>query len=247
MKTEDHLIRNLNVGPGLAAYAAVEQLPDPAGGTRNRLDRRRQLRYDHIWVRTPAPPPTTICDTGLNERDLVWLITAETLRRGGRAQALAGQAATSGLFRILYEADRTEGTTRLGRLVGLESRPEARAALHQWLGCLTTTDTRLLAALIEAVPAKAKAWAAEEAPRLIATMSTSSAARERLVADLCALAAHLPAEGIHCPSLPRKQQVAPMAWTSPPPSADSESASPPRSPISRRRPTPSRSDTPGTT
>jgi uncharacterized protein (TIGR02679 family) len=197
MKTEDHLISNLNVGPGLAAYAAVEQLPDPAGGTRNRLDRRRQLRYDHIWVRTPAPPPTTIGETDLSERDLLWLVTAETLRRGRRAQTIADRAATSGLFRILYEADRTEATTRLGRLVGIESRPEARGALRQWLDGLTTANTRLLAALIEAVPGNAKTWAAEEAPRLITAASTSSTTREQLVADLCTLAAHLPAEGIH--------------------------------------------------
>jgi hypothetical protein len=93
MLAEAHPVRDLDVGPGLAAYAAVEQLTDPTGATRDRVDKRRRLRYDHVWVRTPTPPPATADHAGLTERDLRWLIATDNPRRGRRAQALAHPAA----------------------------------------------------------------------------------------------------------------------------------------------------------
>src|SRR6266487_1021321 len=55
--------------PSLAAYAAVEQVPDAYGGRHDRVDRRGQLRYDKVWVRTPAPASATVGSL-LAERDL---------------------------------------------------------------------------------------------------------------------------------------------------------------------------------
>src|SRR6266536_3624782 len=122
--------------PGLAAYAAVEQVPAADGGRRDRVDRRGQLRYDKVWVRAPSQAPATVGSLHLAERDL------------------------------------------------------------RWLTSLSAHDQMLSKKLIDAVPAVAKAWAAEEAPRLIATAAGSAPARARLAENLCALAKHLPADGV---------------------------------------------------
>ncbi len=182
--------------PGLAAYAAVEQVPAADGGKRDRVDRRGQLRYDKVWVRTPAPAPATVGSLHLAERDLRWLASTPYLRRGRRAEALAEAAAASGLFRLLYELDISQARTRLGRLVGIAPRPEAQPAVDRWLADLDAQDQRVLQRLIDAVPAAAKAWAAEEAPRLIATAAASAAARARMTENLCTLAERLPADGV---------------------------------------------------
>ena len=182
--------------PGLAAYAAVEQVPDAYGGRRDRVDRRGQLRYDKVWVRTPTPAPATVSSSHLAERDLRWLVSAPYLRRGRRAEALAEAAAASGLFRLLYELDISQARTRLGRLVGIAPRPEAQPAVHRWLADLNAQGQTVLQRLIEVVPPTAKAWAAEEAPRLIAKAAASAAARTRIAENLCALAERLPADGV---------------------------------------------------
>lgn len=182
--------------PGLAAYAAVEQVPDADGGKRDRVDRRGQLRYDKVWLRIPTPAPATVGSLHLAERDLRWLASGSYLRHGRRAEALAEAAAASGLFRLLYELDMSQARTRLGRLVGIAPRPEAQPAVERWLADLNAQDQRVLQRLIDAVPAAAKAWAAEEAPRLIATAAASAATRAKIAEDLCALAERLPADGV---------------------------------------------------
>lgn len=182
--------------PGLAAYAAVEQVSDAAGGRRDRVDRRGQLRYDKVWIRLPTPAPAIIGSLDLAERDLRWLTSGSYLRHGRRAEALAEAAAASGLFRLLYELDMSQARTRLGRLVGIAPRPEAESAVECWLADLNAQDQRVLQRLIDTVPAAAKAWAAEEAPRLIAAAAGSVAARARMAKDLCALAERLPTDGV---------------------------------------------------
>ena len=142
--------------PGLTAYAAVEQLPADDGGTRDRVDRRRQLRYDKVWVRTPAPAPAAVGRTRMAERDLRWLASASSLRRGHRAEALAEAAAASGLFRLLYELDMSQASNRLGRLAGIAPRPDAQPVLGRWLASLSAQDVRLSQQLIDAVPAAAR-------------------------------------------------------------------------------------------
>jgi uncharacterized protein (TIGR02679 family) len=181
---------------GLTAYAAVEQLPADDGGTRDRVDRRRQLRYDKVWVRTPAPAPATVDRTRMAERDLRWLASASSLRRGHRAEALAEAAAASGLFRLLYELDMSQASNRLGRLAGIAARPEAQPVLGRWLASLSAQDMRLSHQLIDAVPAAARTWAAEEAQRLIAAAADSAFTRASLTENLCAVAGRLPADGV---------------------------------------------------
>ena len=195
MLAEGHRVDVDGLPPWQAAFAAVKQLPDQAGGTRARVDRRGRLRFEHVWIHTPTPPPTSVGGaTGLAERDLRWL--AERPRRGQRARALADQAAASGLFRLLVELDLSAARSRLGRLVGVEPRPDAQPVLDAWLAHLDAADARLTGRLVDALPAAAKAWATHDAPRLLAAMGTSSAARAALVDGLCALAACLPADGV---------------------------------------------------
>lgn len=182
--------------PGLTVYAAVEQLPADDGGTRDRVDRRRQLRYDKVWVRTPAPAPATVDRTRMAERDLRWLASASSLRRGHRAEALAEPAAASGLFRLLYELDMSQARNRLGRLAGIAPRPDAQPVLGRWLASLSAQDMRLSQQLVDAVPAAARTWAAEEAPRLIAAAADSASTRASLTENLCAVAGRLPADGV---------------------------------------------------
>jgi uncharacterized protein (TIGR02679 family) len=147
-----------------------------------------------VWLHAPTPPPATIDAGGLAERDLRWL--AERPHRGQRAQALAAAAVASGLFRVLYELDTSAARFRLGRLLCVEPRPEAEPALAAWVTRLDAIDADLTGQLIDAVPPAARAWAAHEAPRLIAAAATSSNARAALVDGLCALAACLPADGL---------------------------------------------------
>jgi len=107
-------------------------VPDLAGGTRDRVDRRGRLRFDHVWLHAPTPAPITIDGAGgLAERDLRWL--AERPRRGRRAQELAAAAGASGLFRALYELDTSTARFRLGRPLRVEPRPQAQPALAAWL------------------------------------------------------------------------------------------------------------------
>jgi len=150
--------------PGLVVYAAVEQVPAADGSKRDRVDRRGQLRYDKVWVRPPTPAPVTVSRSHLAEQDLRWLASGSYLRRGRRAEALAKAAAASGLFRLLYELDMSQARTRLGRLIGIARRPDAQPAVDRWLASLRAHDQMLSQQLIDAVPAVAKAWAAEEAP-----------------------------------------------------------------------------------
>lgn len=195
MLAEGHPVAVGGLPPGQAAFAAIRQLPDAAGGTRDRVDRRGRLRFDHVWVYSPTPPPSTVETAGgLAERDLRWL--AERPRRGQRARALADAAAASGLFRLLFELDLSTAQSRLGRLVWVEPRPAAQPILDTWLAHLDVLDARLTSRLVDALPAAAEAWAVNDAPRLIGAASTSSVTRASLVDDLCALAACLPAEGL---------------------------------------------------
>jgi hypothetical protein len=108
MLAEAHQVTVDGLPAHLAAFAAVEQLPAADGGIRNRIDRRGQVRYDKVWVRSPAPPPDDMDGNGLAERDLRWLASAASPRRGRRAEALAGAAAASGLFRLLYHLDMSQ-------------------------------------------------------------------------------------------------------------------------------------------
>lgn len=50
--------------------------------------------------------------------------------------------------------------------------------------------------LARAVPAATRAWANDEAPRLIAAAAGTAAARAALAENLCALANHLPQDGV---------------------------------------------------
>ena len=195
MLAEGHPVAVAGLLAGQFAFAAIRQLPDAAGGTRDRVDRRGRLRFDHVWVCLSTPPPRAVGSTdGLAERDLRWL--AERPRRGRRAHALADAAAASGLFRLLFELDLSTAQCRLGRLVHVESRPEARAVLDTWLAQLDAIDTHLTRRLVDAVPAAAESWAMHDAPRLIGAAATSRATRVALVDDLCALAGSLPADGL---------------------------------------------------
>jgi uncharacterized protein (TIGR02679 family) len=195
MLAEGHQVDIDSLAPGQAAFAAVEQLPDGARGTRARVDRRGRLRFDRVWVRTPTPPPSSVNGViGLAERDLRWL--AEKPRRGSRTLALADKAAGSGMFRLLFELNLSAAQSRLGRLVRIEPRPDALPTLGAWLAQLDALDAGLASRLIDAVPPAAKAWAAHDAPRLVAATATSRPARTALVEGLCTLAAHLPADGI---------------------------------------------------
>jgi uncharacterized protein (TIGR02679 family) len=195
MLAEGHQVDVDGLAPGHAAFAAIKQLPDGAGGTRARVDRRGRLRFDHVWVRTPTPPSASVDGAGgLAERDLRWL--AQTPRRSSRALALADAAVASGLFRLLFELDLTASRSQLGPLVRVEPRPDAMPILGAWLANVETVDASLASRLVDALPPAAKRWAAHDAPRLIATTATSHVARSALVEDLCALAACLPAEGI---------------------------------------------------
>jgi uncharacterized protein (TIGR02679 family) len=195
MLAEGHRVAIDGLPAGQAAFAAIEQLPDLAGGTRDRIDRRGRLRFDHVWLHAPTFPPTTVdAAGGLAERDLRWL--AERPRRGRRVQELAAAAVASGLFRVLYELDTSTARFRLGQLRRIEPRPEAQPALAAWLTRLNAVDADLTSRLVDALPPTAKAWAAHEAPRLIAAAAPSSRARAALADGLCALAACLPADGL---------------------------------------------------
>jgi uncharacterized protein (TIGR02679 family) len=196
MLAEAHPVTVDGLPAHLAAFAAVEQLPAADGGIRDRIDRRGQVRYDMVWVHSPTPPPDDVDGNGLAERDLRWLASATSPRRGRRAEALAGTAAASGLFRLLYQLDMSQARNRLGPLSGIAPRPDARPILDRWLTSLIAQDGRLPRQLADAVPAAARAWAAEEAPRLIAAAAGTAAARAALTANLCALARCLPADGI---------------------------------------------------
>ncbi|ONI88034.1 hypothetical protein ALI22I_20020 [Saccharothrix sp. ALI-22-I] len=133
----------------------------------------------------------------MSEPDLRWLITAGTPRRGGRrGQAIAEAAAMSGWFRLLYDLDLSDATTKLDRLVRIEPRPGTRPALCAWLDHRDGLNALLTGKLIDAVPPAAKAWAGNDASRLIAGIEPSGDARAGLVDQLCALAGALPANGI---------------------------------------------------
>jgi len=193
MLSEAHLVRIEGLPDHLAAFAAVEQLPATGGGFRDRTDRRGQVRYDKVFVRSPSPPPAKPEASDLAESDLRWLATSP--RRGRRAAAVAQLAATSGLFRLLYQLDMSQARSRLGPLSGIEPRPDALPILRRWLADLTAQDEELSLRLARAVPAVAKGWA-EEAPRFIAAAAGTVAARAALAENLCALASHLPQDGI---------------------------------------------------
>ena len=196
MLAEAHPVAVDGLPAYLAAFAAVEQLPAADGGIRNRIDRRGQVRYDKVWVHSPAPPPDEVGGSGLAERDLRWLVSTASPRRGRRAEALAGAAAASRLFRLLYHLDMSQARNRLGALSGIAPRADAQPLLDHWLTSLIAEDGKLTQQLAEAVPAAAKAWAVEEAPRLINAAAGTAADRAALTANLCALARRLPADGV---------------------------------------------------
>lgn len=179
----------------LVAFAAVEQLPAADGGPRARTDPRGQVRYDKVFVRSLSPPPSKPEQSGLAERDLRWLADATRPRRGRRAAAIARAAATSGLFRLVYQLDMSQARNRLGSLAGIEPRPDAVPVLKRWITLTTAQDEELSLQLTEAVPAAARTWAIDEAPRLIAAAG-SAAARATMAKSLCALASQLPADGV---------------------------------------------------
>jgi uncharacterized protein (TIGR02679 family) len=196
MLAEAHPVTIDGLPAHLAAFAAVEQLPDADGGIRSRIDRRGQVRYDKVWLHSPAPPPDEVGGSGLAERDLLWLASAASPRRGSRAEALAEAAAASRLFRLLYHLDMSQARNRLGALSGIAPRTDAQPLLDRWLTSLIAQDGKLMQQLAEAVPAAAKTWAVEEAPRLINAGAGTAAARAALTANLCALARRLPADGV---------------------------------------------------
>jgi uncharacterized protein (TIGR02679 family) len=198
MLAEGHPIPIRGMNPALQGYAAIEQRAAPNGGTRDRTDHRGRLRYDRAWVRRPEQPPGTIDSTlGLSERDLRWLLATGRPRRAGkRAQELAEPAVTSGLFRLLYHLDLSEGRTTLGSLVHIDPRPEAQPALQAKLTQLNELDHLATQQLIDAVPTPAKPWASSAATGLIATGAPSVNARAQLVDQLCSVARALPAGGI---------------------------------------------------
>jgi uncharacterized protein (TIGR02679 family) len=196
MLAEAHPVTVEGLPEHLAAFAAVEQLLAANGGVRDHVDRRGQVRYDKVWVRRPAPPPDKVTGSGLGERDLRWLASAISPRRGRRAEALAEAAAASGLFRLLYQLDLSQARSQLGRLSGIAPRPDAQSLLDRWLTSVIDQDGQLPRQLVDAVPAAARAWAVEEAPRLIAAAADTAAARTVLTANLCALARRLPADGV---------------------------------------------------
>ena len=196
MLAEGHPVTVEGLPAHLAAFAAVEQLPAADGGLRDRTDRRGQLRYDKIWVRSPGAPPDQVSGSGLAERDLRWLASATSQRRGRRAEGLAGPAGSSGLFRLLYQLDMSQARYRLGWLSGIEPRPDAQSMLDRWLSSLIAQEGELSRQLAGAVPAAAKTWAAEEAPRLIAAAAGDALTRAALTEGLCALSRRLPADGL---------------------------------------------------
>jgi uncharacterized protein (TIGR02679 family) len=197
MLTEAHRVKVEGLPDNrLVAFAAVEQLPAAEGGSRARTDPRGQVRYDKVFVRSLSSPPSKPEQSGLAERDLRWLASATRLRRGRRAAAIAQAAAMSGLFRLVYQLDMSQARNRLGSLAGIEPRPDALPILKRWITLITAQDDELSAQLTEAVPAAARIWAVEEAPRLIAAAAGSSAARANLARSLCTLASQLPADGV---------------------------------------------------
>src|SRR5262249_27511321 len=129
---------------------------------------------------------------------------------------LADAAAASGLFRLLYELDWSDATVRLGRLVGVEPRPDAQSVLLGWLTRLETTESGLAAQLIDAVPTSAKAWAADDAPRLIAAARAPHPARAAISAGLCAPAGSLLPEGAPLPVPPNPPFPQPHGLAPPP-------------------------------
>lgn len=196
MLSEAHQISIEELPHDLTAFAAVEQLPAADGGLRDRVDRRGRLRYDKVWVRARGPVPASVDTACMSEQDLRWLAAAATFRRGRHAEALADAAAASGLFRLLYELDLSQARSRLGRLAGITPRPGAQPVLDRWLASLTAQGEALMHQLIDAVPAAAREWAIDEAPKLISVTADSSPARARLTQDLCAVARSLPADGV---------------------------------------------------
>src|SRR5262249_32128887 len=112
------------------------------------------------------------------------------------AEELAGPAGNSGLFRLLYQLDMSQARYRLGPLSGIEPRPDAQPTLDRGLSSLTAQNGDLSRQLAHAGPAPAQEWAAEEAPRLIATAAGDAPTRAALTEDLCALSRRLPADGL---------------------------------------------------
>lgn len=195
MLSEGHQIPVDGLTPPLRAYAAIKQLSDASGGTRNRVDQRGRLRYDHAWIRLSTPPPAIVTTTALPERDLRWLAETDKPRRGRRARELADRAVRSGLFRALYELDMSGGHTQLGHFLHVEARVDVRPALDAWLTNADDASARMISRLVDAVPLSAKAWARQEASRLIAAVAATTQEREVLVDQLCLLARALPAAG----------------------------------------------------
>ena len=130
-------------------------------------------------------------------RDLRWLASATSQRRGRRAEELAGPAGNSGLFRLLYQLDMSQARYRLGRLSGIEPRPDAQPMLDRWLSSLIAQDGELSRQLAEAVPDR-QGMGREEAPRLIAAAAGDALTRATLTEGLCALSRRLPADGLPC-------------------------------------------------
>ena len=210
MLAEGHPVTVEGLPAHLAAFAAVEQLPAADGGLRDRTDRRGQVRYDKVWVRSPGPPPGKVSGSGLAERDLRWLASATSQRRGSRAEGLAGPAGNSaGCSACCTSSTCPRPVPARTTVRHRAPRPDAQPTLDRWLSTLTAQDGELSRRLAAAVPAAAKAWAAEEAPRLITAAADDALTRAALTEDLCALSRRLPADGLPlsaCRSRPDRAQ-----------------------------------------
>jgi uncharacterized protein (TIGR02679 family) len=196
--TEGHQIPVDGLPTGVVAVAAIEQIPHHAEGLRPRRDRRGRPRFDRLFTRLAGPVPADIDDAlaraGLAERDARWVLSRS--RRGQHALRLHAAATTSGLLRGLWQADTSTARHQLGRLIRLEPRPEAATMISRWLAAMASNDEALIDLLTSTVPAPARPWAQHEAPRLIAVNAPTITERRRLIGQLCALAAVLPADAV---------------------------------------------------
>ena len=168
MLAEAHPVAVDGLPAHLAAFAAVEQLPAADGGIRNRIDRRGQVRYDKVWVHSPG----AAARRGGRERPGRARPALARQRRQPapgppRGSDWPGPPQPPGCSACCTSSTCPRHGTGSDALSGIAPRADAQPMLDRWLTSLIAQDGKLTQQLAEAVPAAAKAWAAEEAPRLI--------------------------------------------------------------------------------
>ncbi|MEV0453689.1 TIGR02679 domain-containing protein [Catellatospora methionotrophica] len=118
------------------------------------------------------------------------------IHQGRRAERLAELAIRTGLFRALYDIDRTNATNELGRFRGLQLRPEAVAVTAAWRADQIATEAGIIETLRQQLPEHAAVWVIEDAVQAIKRHSELPDERRRLADQLHSTATHLPANGI---------------------------------------------------